>query len=151
MPRTCRPTLRCMCAAGSLWRIESALEMVKEEVRSAQRPELEPPMILAPSAWCGQTSCPSGHPKKARGIGQLDSFPTGPRPGRGLTVPKIRQLWRHLLLPVVTDIEQVLAWSGWCRHHQWVAMHFHYRRQPVTTLQITTVVLVDIIELNRQY
>ena len=54
------------------------------------------------------------------------------RPGRGLTVPEIRRLWQCLLLPLVTDMAQ--AWSYWYRHHQWVALHCHYRRQQATTL-----------------
>ncbi|MCY4521193.1 MAG: hypothetical protein OXC13_10515 [Caldilineaceae bacterium] len=49
-------------------------------------------------------------------------------------MPEIRRLWRRLLLPVVTDLEQVLAWSYWRRCHQWVALHGPYRRQQATTL-----------------
>jgi len=47
-------------------------------------------------------------------------------------VPEIRRLWRRLLRSVVTDAEQVLAWSHWRRYHQWVALHCHYRRQQAT-------------------
>ena len=51
---------------------------------------------------------PSDTPKSPRGQ-QAGSIPTDPRPSRGLTVPEIRRLWRHLLLPLVADLEQVLA------------------------------------------
>jgi len=58
-------------------------------------------------------------PKKwLRGrAGQPGGFPTGPRPGRGLTVPASRRLWWSLLLLVAKDIKQVLAWSGWRRRY----------------------------------
>jgi hypothetical protein len=49
-------------------------------------------------------------------------------------VPEIQRLWRQLVQPVVTDLEQVLAWSHWRRCHQWAALHGHYRRQQATTL-----------------
>ena len=91
-------------------------------------------MILALLSVVRAASLPPPNPKKARGTGQPGGFPTGPRPGRGLTVPEIRRLWRRLVLPVVTDLEQVLAWSYWHRYHQWVALHCHYRRQQATTL-----------------
>ncbi len=40
---------------------------------------------------------------------------------RGLTGPAIRRLWRHRLLPLVTDM--ALDWSGWCRRHHPVNYH----------------------------
>ena len=44
-------------------------------------------------------------------------------------MPEIRRLWLRLLRPVAADLEQVLAWSHWRRHHQWVALHCHYRAE----------------------
>ncbi|MCY3657735.1 MAG: hypothetical protein OXG36_01785 [Caldilineaceae bacterium] len=49
-------------------------------------------------------------------------------------MPEIRRLWRRLLRPVVTDFEQVLAWSYWRQCHPWVARHCHYQRRQATTL-----------------
>ena len=91
-------------------------------------------MILALLSVVRAASLPPPAPKKGCGTGQPGGIPTGPRPGRGLTVPEIRRLWRRLLLPVVADLEQVLAWSHWHRCHQWVALHYHYRRQQASTL-----------------
>ncbi len=51
-----------------------------------------------------------------------------------MTVPASRRLWRHLLLPVATDMAQALAWSHRRRRQPWVALHCHYRRQQATTL-----------------
>ncbi len=111
--------------AGSRWRIESAFEMAKQEVgldeyevRNARGWDRH--MILALLSVVRSASLPPpAPPQKGCGTGQPDGFPTGPRPGRGLTMPEIRRLWRRRLRPVVADIKQVLAWSGWRRRHQW--------------------------------
>lgn len=104
-----RPTL--VRVAGSRWRIESAFEMAKQEVgldeyevRNARGWDRH--MILALLSVVRAASLPLPDPQKS------------PRPGRGLTMPEIRRLWRRLLLPLVTDIEQVLAWSDWRWQHQ---------------------------------
>ena len=73
---------------------------------------------MAPGA-SGRLPDPAGPPKKPARPGSLAAF----RWARGLTVLEIRRLWRHLLLPVVTDLESVLAWS-----------HCHYHGQQATTL-----------------
>ena len=127
-PQTCDlPTL--VRVAGSRWRIESAFEMAKQEVgldeyevRNAR--DWDRHMILALWALAllsvVRAAClpPPDPQKKRAGAGQPGRFPTGPR------------LRRLLLRPVVADMKQVLAWSGWHLHHPWAALHCHYRRQP---------------------
>ena len=119
------PTL--VWVASSRWRIESAFEVAKQdvgldeyEVRNARSWDRHMILTLWALALLSVVRAASLPPQPQKGCeaGQLGSVSTGPRPGRGLTMPEIRWLWRHLLRPVVMDMQQVLAWSHWRRRQQ---------------------------------
>ena len=57
-------------------------------------------------------------------------------PSRGLSLPEIRCFLWHLVLRVPRGVRRLLAWSYWCRRHQWVAQGCHYRRQQLKRQQV---------------
>ena len=104
---SCRTLSQC-CRHRSRQPIVAHIQFLQVlEVRNAQGWDRY--MLLALLSAVRAATLPLPPPKKGCGTGQPGGFPTGPWLGRGLTVPKIQWLWRCLLLPVVTDLESVLA------------------------------------------